>query len=424
MCPRHIIDGLAEPQHHGLQLVAGPACFIEALGVSGGRAWRQTHPRRPAIGRRAAADQVRVQRFEHLRFRSRGPGYGGQRRSRRHLYLFVREGGIGDHVAQPEGTRVVAHDGRRQDLGNVDARLPRQSRFVSDQLPVIVGVVRGDRSQDRAVPGVVSGEHQVPGPEADVEILEVPGRRFDRPFWIAPGVRPVADLEAIGAGGSRHELPDPPRSHPRARGIVEAAFHHGHVEQITRRCLRRKRSPTGITFDLRRRRRSAVAAWPLGPSLRCDRGDGALPHVLRPGRSGGLAGGSRCQSGASGGTASARDGGERSSGGTSPEPPQLPGSEGGGSAPSTPPTRRSPGRGNASSSKRRISRSSGLRFAPTSSIGTPRTARRSDWLSSPGARVGADSRLAGGFACASPVAAEAAAGPNTIAEPESRPSTA
>ena len=56
-----------------------------------------------------------------------------------------------------------------------------------------------------------------------------------------------------------------------------------------------------------------------------------------------------------------------------------------------------------------ISRSSGLSLAPTSSIGTPRTARRSDRLSSPGARAGADSLLADGFERASPPAADAAA---------------
>ena len=90
-----------------------------------------------------------------------------------------------------------------------------------------------------------------------------------------------------------------------------------------------------------------------------------------------------------------RGAGERSSGGTSPLPPQLPGQRGRGQrgvAAGAAAARRV--RGNACSSKRRSSRSSGVSGVATSSTGTPRTARRSERLSSPGSRVVARLRAA------------------------------
>ena len=282
----------------------------------------------------------------------------------------------------------------------------------------------GDRAQDRAVAGVVGGEHEVPGPEPDVEILEVAGGRVDGPLRIASSVDPVADLEAVGAGGAGHELPDPARAHPRARAVVEAAFDHGHVEEISRQSL----------ADEHRLEQVAVAARPAQPVRHHGVALGIVLEVvevaehlgvpahrqirqlqsaqpLRIGRLGRLGAFRRRRRAKLG----------RDVAGATPATRKRRAAE-------APPRRcrraRSPGRGNASSSKRRISRSSGLSLAPTSSIGTPRTARRSDRLSSPGARAGAASVFAGGFACASPAAADAGAAPNSSAEPESRPSAA
>ena len=103
---------------------------------------------------------------------------------------------------------------------------------MATELPEVVGVVGGDRPQHRAVAGVVGGEHQVPGAEANVEILEVAGGRVDGALGIAAGVDPIADLEPIGARGARHELPDAAGADTGARAGVEAAFDHRHVEEI------------------------------------------------------------------------------------------------------------------------------------------------------------------------------------------------
>ncbi len=100
------------------------------------------------------------------------------------------------------------------------------------ELPEVVGVVGGDGAQHRAVAGVVGSEDQVPGTEANVEILEVAGGRIDGALRIAAGVDPVADLESVGTGGAGHELPDAAGADARAGAGVEAALDHRHVKEI------------------------------------------------------------------------------------------------------------------------------------------------------------------------------------------------
>ena len=240
--PRHVVQRLAEPQHHRVDLVrlVGRARLVDVRGVDGGGPERHAHARRPALGRRAAAQQVRVQRLDHLGLRARGARDRRQRRARGHLDLVVGERRIGRDVREPERRLVAADDRGREDLRHVDARLPGQAGLVLDQLPVVVGVVVGDRAQHGAVAGVVGREHEVPGSEPDVEVLEVARRRVGRPLGIAASVDPVADLQAVGARRAGHELPDAARADARARRALEAALDHRQVEEIARQAVARQ----------------------------------------------------------------------------------------------------------------------------------------------------------------------------------------
>ena len=127
----------------------------------------------------------------------------------------------------------MTHDGRGQNLGHVERRLPGQSRFVTTELPVVIGVVSGDGTKDGPIPGIVGGEGQVPGAKPNVEVFEVAGRSLRGALGIAAAVDPVADLQPVGPCHPRHELPHPTRAFVRCRGWLEATLNHGEIDEIS-----------------------------------------------------------------------------------------------------------------------------------------------------------------------------------------------
>ena len=131
----------------------------------------------------------------------------------------------------------MTDDGRGQDLGHVQRRLPGQTRLVARQLPEVVGVEAGDGAQDGAVAGVVGGEGQGPRAEANVEILEQAGCGLGGALGIAASVHPMADFESVGARGAGNELPHAARALERGRARIEATFNHGEVDEIARQSL-------------------------------------------------------------------------------------------------------------------------------------------------------------------------------------------